>query len=126
MISAGVLRVKKELSRQQQKHEKLPSMQIVKFYFQHTPEEVNGQCGCYHGYYGSACEMQCAGGANYPCYGKGECNTETGTCQCDPSANVNDNCSVCNDGWFGEDCSVAYSGLQGTASISVQGANSFL
>ena len=88
-------------------------------FFQHTPEEVNGQCGCYHGYYGSACEMQCAGGANYPCFGKGECNTETGTCQCDPSANVNDNCSVCNDGWFGEDCSVAYSGLQGTASTSV-------
>ena len=66
--------------------------------------------------------MQCAGGADYPCFGKGECNTESGTCQCDPSANVNDNCSVCNDGWFGEDCSIAYSGLQGTASTSVQGA----
>ena len=72
-----------------------------------------GQCGCFHGYYGSECEIQCAGGSSYPCYGKGKCDKENGTCTCDASAAVNSNCSVCSPGWFGEDCSLANTGLQG-------------
>ena len=80
----------------------------------HIQEEVVGRCGCFHGFYHSACETNCAGGANYPCYGKGTCDRGNGKCTCDTTADVKSDCSVCHDGWFGEDCSVADIGLQGT------------
>ena len=86
---------------------------LFNFIFKHIPEEVTGTCGCYHGYHGASCEIQCAGGADYPCHGKGTCDTETGTCTCDITANVNAECSQCSDGWFGEDCSVTETALQG-------------
>ena len=70
-------------------------------------------CGCIHGYYGAACDEECPGGADYPCYGKGMCDTVDGTCTCQASANMNSDCSACNFGWSGEDCSIADTGLQG-------------
>ena len=81
--------------------------------FQYKPEEVLGQCGCYHGYHGSDCSLSCVGGSDYPCNGNGICDTGNGTCTCYDSANMSSDCSVCNSGWYGTDCSVADLGVQG-------------
>ena len=88
--------------------------------FQYVPVDVEGQCGCYHGYHGSDCSVSCVGGSDYPCHGKGICDTTNGTCTCYDSSNSSADCSACNDGWSGEDCSVA-----DTTSASGNYAHSF-
>ncbi|KAK3101710.1 hypothetical protein FSP39_005732 [Pinctada imbricata] len=67
-----------------------------------------GYCKCMDGYWGDLCENSCPGGATDPCYGNGACDPATGACTCNEGADVNHDCSQCKTGWFGDDCSVAY------------------
>ena len=68
--------------------------------------QAEGKCSCYNGYHGAACENECPGGGDNPCYGKGSCDKTTGMCTCIEGADNSTSCSTCVDGWFGYDCSV--------------------
>lgn len=67
-----------------------------------------GYCKCFDGYYGSECQYECPGGATNPCYGNGACNTATGTCACYDGAEPGTDCSPCEEGRFGTDCSMVH------------------
>jgi hypothetical protein len=67
-------------------------------------------CKCDSLHWGPTCELTCS---NYDgtllCGGHGSCDPDTGDCVCwdrytNPSVS---NCSLCAEGWYGSDCSVA-------------------
>ncbi|KAL8620494.1 hypothetical protein ACOMHN_056886 [Nucella lapillus] len=67
----------------------------------------SGFCQCLPGYWGPACQHACPGGAATPCHGNGRCDSSTGLCQCYAGVKGGDNCSACEAGRLGTDCSVA-------------------
>ena len=70
-------------------------------------------CECFDGYWSTACEFYCAGGGgSFACGGTGVCQLDSGTCDCPMSYAPPSNCSTCETGWIGEDCSLS------TANIS--------
>ena len=69
----------------------------------------DGACRCDSGYWGVNCSNLCPGGAENPCFGNGQCITETGKCECHPNWEGDQNCSTCTPGWKGPSCSVAVS-----------------
>ena len=69
----------------------------------------DGACRCDSGYWGVNCSNLCPGGAENPCFGNGQCITETGKCECHPNWEGDENCSTCTPGWKGPSCSVAVS-----------------
>ena len=73
-----------------------------------APEDnTTGYCHCLSGYWGPACQNTCPGGTSNPCHGNGLCDPETGQCTCFTGVQQDSNCSRCEEGWFGTDCSVA-------------------
>ena len=66
-----------------------------------------GLCECSPGYWGDSCSEECLGGARNPCFGHGQCDTQTGQCKCDVNWRGNENCTACSVGWRGKFCSVA-------------------
>lgn len=87
-----------------------------------TPEvfegNYSGYCHCLLGYWGPACQYVCPGGPANPCHGNGVCDRVTGKCQCHANARPDTNCSVCDNGLFGTDCSVAVLDTSASASGS--------
>ncbi|WAR26298.1 TENX-like protein [Mya arenaria] len=77
---------------------------------------VQGTCSCNHGYWGPACENECPGGGDDPCFGKGTCDKGTGVCTCNQGANQTVNCETCISGWFGDDCSLVSTNRQDSTS----------
>ena len=86
---------------------------------------TNDQCVCNDGYYGVSCEGVCDMGTFGPCNSQGQCNNNTGLCLCGnhflgSSVSVRSyweyasasltvttssaSCSICSDGWSGQDC----------------------
>ena len=66
---------------------------------------ADGTCDCFSGYWGERCDKECPGGADNPCNGRGLCNVTTGRCVCEATWNDMSDCTVCDDGWSGPDCS---------------------
>ncbi|EKX53076.1 hypothetical protein GUITHDRAFT_64838, partial [Guillardia theta CCMP2712] len=56
----------------------------------------DGTCVCSYGWTGSACNVECKGGASNPCSNHGICRTD-GMC-------------ICDRGWTGADCSIECAG----------------
>ncbi|XP_063955651.1 uncharacterized protein LOC135154217 [Lytechinus pictus] len=72
----------------------------------------DSHCICNHGYWGPACQNECIGGSDNPCFGNGICNSNSGLCHCEDSVDqMSANCTLCSEGRFGIDCSVASSSL---------------
>lgn len=70
------------------------------------PTSDGHTCECAFGYWGTACDKECPGGASDPCSGNGLCNSVTGFCSC--SLNYKgDTCSACADGFYGANCQAA-------------------
>lgn len=67
-------------------------------------------CVCLKGFYGDSCSQECPGGYYSPCHGQSQCNNSTGKCECPITSNVTQDCSLCAQGWLGDDCSVALVG----------------
>ncbi|WAR26299.1 hypothetical protein MAR_012003 [Mya arenaria] len=64
----------------------------------------DGNCICYHGYYGTTCESVCPGGAATPCSGNGVCDN-SGACQCSGRFDGTE-CNTCLTGWTGDECTI--------------------
>ena len=69
-------------------------------------------CICSRGYWGEDCANECPGGGNSPCSDHGNCNAESGKCECDLNWQGDSDCSSCSPGWSGADCSVALAASQ--------------
>lgn len=80
---------------------------------------VQGLCSCHHGYYGPACWDECPGGGSNPCFGKGKCDTGTGTCTCIEGADSTTDCETCIPGWFGDDCKFAGTNKQSNKTFTI-------
>ena len=80
-----------------------------------TSEE--GYCGCYHGYWGTNCSNECAGGIGAKaCHGYGSCHPVSGNCSCDDRFTLDSRCSQCKTGYVGLDCSVIIMAMSGNVS----------
>lgn len=64
-------------------------------------------CECDYGFYGGNCTRECPGGFKTPCNGLSTCDPDTGKCTCPLTANASNDCTKCENGWFGKDCSVS-------------------
>ncbi|KAI0243107.1 hypothetical protein LSAT2_008506 [Lamellibrachia satsuma] len=64
-----------------------------------------GQCVCDTGYWGPRCSAVCPGGPIHTCSDRGQCRSKTGECECDTRWLDSSNCTECNKGWSGPDCS---------------------
>ena len=70
--------------------------------------DVDGKkCVCRKGYWGTSCSNVCPGGAVLPCNGHGQCSGKTGVCECDHNWMGDEQCTMCTQGWHGNDCEVA-------------------
>lgn len=65
------------------------------------------ECKCDHGYWGKNCSEECPGGAVNPCFGHGQCDVETGKCECETNWSGDELCSSCSPKWIGETCEIA-------------------
>ena len=67
----------------------------------------NGECDCFHGYWGEECNLVCPSGGSNPCYGHGVCSSLTGTCDCSLNWRGTEDCNRCSEGYDGVDCSIS-------------------
>lgn len=81
------------------------------------------QCICDKSFWGKQCNNLCPGGPYNICSGHGTCSAKTGACRCDYNWQGKFDCSACSPGYYGKDCSVAFSpsGPVGVGSISGDG-----
>lgn len=70
---------------------------------------VSNRCQCDYGYWGRNCTKECPGGAVNPCSGNGQCNIETGKCECYQNWQGDDLCSSCTLNFIGDKCDIAVS-----------------
>ena len=66
----------------------------------------DGSCVCFDGFWGDTCENTCPSFEGMPC-GPGTCDPVDGTCSCPGNYQEETDCSTCNPGWYGSECSVA-------------------
>lgn len=67
----------------------------------------SSDCYCDDGYWGDTCQLVCPGGALLPCTGYGTCEQLTGVCNCPINRLGSDDCSVCSEGWYGDNCDIS-------------------
>ena len=78
-----------------------------------------GKCRCDEGYWGKNCSFECPGRAVSPCFGHGQCDTESGKCICEANWRGDSICSKCSPGWIGRYCSLAISNQSTSVNVSV-------
>lgn len=66
----------------------------------------SSQCECDDGYWDPTCASLCPGGTTNPCNGFGTCDQTTGVCNCPINMMGSDDCTVCSNGWYGNNCDV--------------------
>ena len=75
-------------------------------YFGHKDIKNGDLCLCSQGFWGTSCEKECPGGHTNPCTGFGSCDQKSGLCTCPINRKGSTDCSLCTEGWLGEDCSL--------------------
>ncbi|KAI8479536.1 hypothetical protein Bbelb_427260 [Branchiostoma belcheri] len=81
---------------------------------------MNGDCQCQDGFWGTNCTKECPGGGLTPCNNHGVCNND-GTCACELNWSGHNDCGTCSDGWIGSDCSVVISTTSSTSQLILYG-----
>ena len=74
-----------------------------------SSETDKNTCICDKGFFGNNCSQVCPGGAENICNKHGICEVSSGKCRCEINWRGDQNCTLCSEGWIGDDCSLSLS-----------------